>query len=119
MAANPTAPSAPAPPVAPAAAEPARPPRSLASDAWRQFRRHRPAVAGSVVLLVIIVATVLGPIVYQASATNLDYGSALKGPSPAHPFGADDRGRDLLARALVGGRVSVAVGLVAMLIAVT
>ena len=96
-----------------------RPSRTLASDVWRRFRRHRPAVAGAFVLAVVTLATVIGPIAAPATPGALDYASALQGPSPAHPLGTDDLGRDLLARALIGGRVSVAVGLTAMLIAVT
>jgi peptide/nickel transport system permease protein len=109
-----------APPVAspPAPAAP-RAPRSLASDAWRQFRHHKPAVGGVVVLTTIVIATIVGPFVYTTSPAALDPAAGLAGPSLAHPLGADDLGRDLLARVLLGGRVSVAVGLVAMLIAVT
>lgn len=118
MAASTAAPPGPATQLGPA--EPvARAPRSLVSDAIRQFRHHRLAVTGVVVLAVLIVATVFGPLVYRLSPVEMDYGSMLKGPSPAHPFGTDDLGRDLLARVLVGGRVSVAVGVSAMLIAVT
>jgi peptide/nickel transport system permease protein len=100
-------------------AVPSRPPRSLTSDALRQFRRHRPALAGSVVLGIVVVGTLLGPFVYTTPPTAMDVAHALEGPSLAHPLGTDDLGRDLLARARVGGRVSVAGGLVAMLIAVT
>jgi peptide/nickel transport system permease protein len=91
----------------------------LASDAWRQFRHHKPAVGGVVVLTTIVIATIVGPFVYTTSPAALDPAAGLAGPSLAHPLGADDLGRDLLARVLLGGRVSVAVGLVAMLIAVT
>ncbi len=102
-----------------AVSAPARPPRSLASDAWRQFRRHKPALAGTFVLCFLLLATAAGPLVYTTSGTTLDYVNTLQGPSFGHPFGTDDLGRDVLARSLVGGRVSVAVGIVAMLIAVT
>ena len=53
------------------------------------------------------------------SSDAIDYSQGLLGPSLAHPFGTDDLGRDLLARALLGGRVSTAVGVVAVLIAIT
>jgi len=91
----------------------------LASDAWRQFRHHKPAVGGVVVLVTLVIATIVGPFVYTTSPAALDPAAGLAGPSLAHPLGSDDLGRDLLARVLLGGRVSVAVGLVAMLIAVT
>src|SRR5947209_10051396 len=96
-----------------------RPTRSLWSDAWRQFRRHRLAMFGVVTLCVLLVMTLLGPLLYHQSSTNIDYSQGLLGPSLEHPFGTDDLGRDLLARALLGGRVSMAVGVVAVLIAIT
>src|SRR5947209_3324603 len=96
-----------------------RPTRSLWSDAWRQFRRHRLAMFGVVTLCVLLVMTLLGPLLYHQSSTNIDYSQGLLGPSLEHPFGTDDLGRDLLARAMLGGRVSMAVGVVAVLIAIT
>jgi peptide/nickel transport system permease protein len=57
--------------------------------------------------------------VYRASSDAIDYSQGLLGPSLAHPFGTDDLGRDLLARVLLGGRVSMAVGVFAVLIAIT
>jgi peptide/nickel transport system permease protein len=96
-----------------------RPSRSLWSDAWRQFRRHRLAMFGVVMLSLLLVTTLLGPLVYRTPTNTIDYGSGLLGPSLQHPFGTDDLGRDLLARAMLGGRVSMAVGVVAVLIAIT
>jgi peptide/nickel transport system permease protein len=96
-----------------------RPARSLWSDAWRQFRRHQLAMFGVVVFAVLLVATLIGPFVYRTSSDAIDYSAGLLGPSLAHPFGTDDLGRDLLARALLGGRVSMAVGVVAVLIMIT
>jgi peptide/nickel transport system permease protein len=96
-----------------------RPPRSLWSNAWRQFRRHHLAMAGLVVFALLLVCSVLGPLVYRTSAYAIDYSNELLGPSLAHPFGTDDLGHDLLARALLGGRVSMAVGVVAVLLAIT
>ena len=96
-----------------------RPSRSLWSDAWRQFRRHRLAMFGIVVFSILLVATLVGPFVYRTSSDAIDYSQGLLGPSLQHPFGTDDLGRDLLARVLLGGRVSMAVGVVAVLIAIT
>ncbi len=96
-----------------------RPRRSLWSDAWDQFRRHRLAMLGASVLIVLVLATLFGPLVYGASFSKLSFSESLVGPSVVHPFGTDDLGRDLLARALLGGRVSIAVGIVAVLIAIT
>ena len=96
-----------------------RPSRSLWSDAWRQFRRHRLAMFGVVVLSLLLLATLFGPLVYRVPSDSIDYSAGLLGPSLQHPFGTDDLGRDLLARAMLGGRVSMAVGVVAVLIAIT
>src|SRR5437764_9082641 len=96
-----------------------RPTRSLWSDALRQFRRHRLAMFGVFTFILLLVPTRLGPLVYRASPDAIDYSQGLLGPSLQHPFGTDDLGHDLLARALLGGRVSMAVGVVAVLIAIT
>jgi peptide/nickel transport system permease protein len=92
---------------------------SLRKSAWRQFRRHRPALVGSAVFLLLVVATLVGPLVYRVPLDAIDFTQALHGPSLAHPFGTDDLGRDLMARILLGGRVSMAVGVTAMLLSIT
>jgi peptide/nickel transport system permease protein len=90
---------------------------SLWHESWRRFRRHRLALFGAVVLAVMIVAVLLGPLVYRVPIDEIDFRAKLQGPSWAHPLGTDDLGQDLLARMLYGGRISLAVGVVAMLIA--
>src|SRR5260221_190406 len=92
---------------------------SLRKSAWRQFRQHKPALIGSAVFLTLIFATLLGPIVYRVPLDALDFTQSLHGPSLTHPFGTDDLGRDLMARVLLGGRVSMAVGVMAMLLSIT
>jgi peptide/nickel transport system permease protein len=92
---------------------------ALWRDAWRRFRRHHLALFGSVVLLVMVVAVLAGPFVYRVPIDEIDFKAKLKGPSWAHPLGTDDLGQDLLARMLYGGRISLAVGVVAMLLGVT
>jgi peptide/nickel transport system permease protein len=96
-----------------------RPATSLTSEAWRRFRRHRLALAGSVILIAMVVAVSVGPLVYRVPIDEIDFKAKLKPPSWAHPFGTDDLGQDVLARMLYGGRISLAVGLSAMLIAIT
>jgi len=93
--------------------------RSLWSEAFRRFRRHRLATFGAVVLLFMVVAVLVGPFVYRVPIDEIDFKAKLQGPSWAHPLGTDDLGQDLLARILYGGRISLAVGIAAMLIAVT
>ncbi len=102
-----------------ATADMLRPPRSLWKDAWYQFRRHQLAMAGLVTLIILILGTTLGPFIYTTEINGIDFSRAIQGPSPEHPFGTDDLGRDMLARVLWGGRVSIAVGITAVLLAIS
>jgi peptide/nickel transport system permease protein len=92
---------------------------SLWWEAWRRFRRHRLAVFGATVLGIMVVAVLLGPFVYRVPIDEIDFKSKLQHPSLAHPLGTDDLGQDLLARMLYGGRISLAVGVAAMLVAIS
>jgi peptide/nickel transport system permease protein len=103
----------------PNAVELRRPARSLWKDAWFQFKRHRLAMAGLVTFLFLVVFTLVGPIVYSTPVNEIDFTVSLQGSSAAHPFGTDDLGRDILARAMIGGRISIAVGIVSVFIAIT
>lgn len=108
--------------VLPAAAEPvgtSRQPSSLWLDTWRRFRRHGLAYWGLWVLGLLVLAVLLGPVVYKVGINDIDFKTRLAGPTWQHPLGTDDLGRDLLARVLYGGRISLAVGLAAMLTAIT
>src|ERR671923_607890 len=96
----------------------AYPPRTLWRDAWRRYRRHRLAMAGSLVLMILTLSTLVGPLLYPTPIDEIDFSVKLGGPTRLHPLGTDDLGRDLLARLLYGGRISIAVGLAAILIAI-
>jgi peptide/nickel transport system permease protein len=96
-----------------------RPPESLAADAWRRFRRHRLATFGAATLAIMVCAVLVGPLIYRVPINEIDFKAKLKAPSWAHPMGTDDLGQDLLARMLYGGRISLAVGVAAMLMAIT
>jgi len=96
-----------------------RPPESLAADAWRRFRRHRLATLGAATLAIMVVSVLVGPLIYRVPINEIDFKAKLKAPSWAHPMGTDDLGQDLLARMLYGGRISLAVGVAAMLMAIT
>src|SRR6266702_6620808 len=97
----------------------ATPAASLWDEGFRRFRRHRLAALGAVVLFAMVVAVVAGPAIYRVPINDIDFKAKLRGPSWAHPLGTDDLGQDLLARMLYGGRISLAVGVTAMLIAIT
>ncbi|MBX5444286.1 ABC transporter permease [Sphaerobacter sp.] len=96
----------------------AKKPRSLWSNAWRQYRRHKLALAGTFVLFFFIVATIVGPMLWDQSPTAIDVVNAMQGPSLQHPMGTDTLGHDVFARILWGGRVSISVGVVAMLVSI-
>jgi peptide/nickel transport system permease protein len=93
--------------------------KSLAAEAWRRFRKHRLATFGAVMLGIMVLAVLLGPMIYRVPINEIDFKAKLKTPSWAHPMGTDDLGQDVLARMLYGGRISLAVGVAAMLIAIT
>ena len=88
--------------------------RSLRQDVWRQFKKHKGAMAGLVVLTIIVLATVFGPLLYSIDPYLIETVNASAGPSLDHPLGTDNLGRDVLARLLIGGRISLAVGFAAM-----
>ena len=89
--------------------------RSLREDVWRQFKKHKGAVVGLILLAFIVFATVFGPVIYGVDPYAVDTSSTNAPPSAGHPFGTDNLGRDVLARVLVGGRISLSVGFAAML----
>ena len=99
------------------AAEPGR--RLPRPGVWREFRRHKGAVTGAVVFSVTALAVLFGSVIYDVDPQYLDYLSRNRGPSLAHPMGTDNLGRDMLARVLAGGQISLAVGIAAMVLSVT
>ena len=93
--------------------------RSQLSMAFERFRAHRPAVAGVFVLGTLALLSAAAPLIspYHPDKTALLL--IYDPPSLAHPFGTDDLGRDLATRILYGGRVSLAIGLLAVTVAVS
>src|SRR5215475_7277966 len=94
-----------------------RPRRAGGFEVWRKFRRHRMAAASSVILALLASAVLLGPLIWRVPINEIDFTARLSPPSWQHPFGTDDLGQDLLARMLYGGRISLAVGFAAMVVA--
>ena len=91
---------------------------SLWAEAWRRFRRHRMALFSLGLLTAIVLLVILGPVVWRVAIDEIDFTARLARPSWAHPMGTDDLGQDIFARVLYGGRISLAVGLVAMMMAI-
>lgn len=98
---------------APAAEQVATPARK----AWRRFIRQPAGLASGLLLLLLYAAAFLGPFVYTVSPTATNPLLATAAPSAGHWMGTDELGRDILARLLYGGRVTLSVGLVSMLVA--
>jgi peptide/nickel transport system permease protein len=88
------------------------------ADAWRRFSRHKLALASLFVLGLMVALVVFGPLVWKVAINEIDFSARLKPPSWKHPFGTDDLGQDIFARMLYGGRISLAVGLAAMSVAI-
>lgn len=96
---------------------------SLWKDAWRRLLKNKLAVFGMIVLGVMIVLVAIGPpILRWLTGISADYipadGNLIKSfpPSTQHPMGTDEQGRDILARVLQGGRISLAVGLISTIV---
>nr|WP_295785907.1 ABC transporter permease subunit [Rhodoferax sp.] len=95
--------------------------RSLWSDARRRFLRNKAAIISLAVLTLICLACVIGPWVLPHAFDSADWEAMSFPPSMAnsHFWGTDDAGRDLLVRCLIGGRISLTVGLLATISSVT
>ena len=114
---------------------PAAPPRSQWADVWDQFKTHRGAMWGMAIFVIIVLLILIGPFVYWNDPKFVPTGRdflTLRDTRPiyvvlwdadakvnwAYPLGTDNIGRDILGRLLSGGRVSLAVGLAAMVLSV-
>ncbi|MEC7800790.1 MAG: ABC transporter permease subunit [Verrucomicrobiota bacterium] len=86
---------------------------SLWGDAWIRLRANRLATASLFFFIFVSIVTILGPEMISTSYEEQDLNNAFAPPSLTHFFGTDNLGRDLLARVLHGGRISLAVGFLA------
>lgn len=95
-------------------------PASQGREIWQQFSTHKGALFGLITLGILILAVLIGPYLWVPEKLSVAQAIKLKnqGPSLQFPLGTDQLGRDMLARMLLAGRVSLAVGLVAMTIAI-
>lgn len=82
---------------------------------WRRFSRHRLAVFGAALMLVVTLLVVAAPWIAPYDPTAQDWTKRLHPPSWEHPFGTDQFGRDVLSRVLHGGRTSLISGLLPVL----
>ncbi|PKV94972.1 peptide/nickel transport system permease protein [Amycolatopsis echigonensis] len=78
---------------------------------------RKSAVAGAILLLLVVAFCFLGPLLYGTDQSHTDLASARLGPGGGHPLGTDDLGYDVLGRLMVAGRTSLIIGVLAGLIA--
>lgn len=99
------------------------PPAPAATSRWREtlgiVARNRLALFGMVVLALLVIAALIGPYIAPYGYNEVNVPDRLTGPSPAHLFGTDNLGRDVFSRVLLGARVSLLVGFVAVGISLT
>ena len=101
-------------------AAPAPRPRSQGRAIWDQFRTHKGALFGLIVLCLLVLFVVIGPLVWQPEKLRVAEARKVRnlGPSWRFPLGTDQLGRDMLYRMMQAGKVSLAVGFIAMMIAI-
>ena len=97
---------------------PSAPPDSPTRNALRLLVRHRLAMFGAVLVAIEVGLALLAPWIAPHEPNRMDYKAVLSGPTAEYPLGTDELGRDLLSRTLHGARLSLKVGIVAVLFAV-
>jgi peptide/nickel transport system permease protein len=93
--------------------------KSPSQRAWSRFRKNRGAMLAMVVLLLIHVCALFAPTLAPYPPTQINLMKRLNPPSSEHLLGTDENGRDVLSRLLYGARISLAVGLAAVVFSVT
>ena len=88
-------------------------------DLWGVLRRSKLALIGLAIVGVLVVLAIVGPTVAPYDPNDLNVRQRSLPPSLNHPFGTDDRGRDVLSRVLYGARVSLQVAVIAVGISAT
>jgi peptide/nickel transport system permease protein len=83
---------------------------------WRRFSARRLGVVGLIVVSILVLMSVAAPIVAPIDPDKVDAFAGFKPPSAAHWFGTDETGRDIWSRTIYGGRISLFVGLMAVLL---
>lgn len=87
---------------------------ALLADFVRRFLRHRLAVLGSVIVILLLLSALLGPRLAPHDPVAMDFPARLSGPSAEHLMGTDEFGRDVFSRILHGSVVSVRVAFIAV-----
>ncbi len=85
---------------------------------WRRLKRNKLAIAGLVILICMILISIFGPFLSPYNLESMDTANLYSPPSFAHLLGTDQLGRDILYRVMYAGRISIAVGFVAIILEV-
>ena len=102
-----------------AAADPQIQTRSYQLDVWNRIRRNPGAVAGLVIVTILVLAAILAPFLAQADPLAQNLAAGTQAPDAHHLFGTDKLGRDMFARILYGSRISIRIGFVAVGLAIS
>ena len=86
---------------------------------FKELRKNSTAMLGLCILLVEIILVILAPVIAPYDYTAMDILAAQQGPSAAHWFGTDELGRDIFSRVFYGGRYSISMGVLAVMISTT
>jgi peptide/nickel transport system permease protein len=92
-------------------------PIQVRSEVWRRFRKNRLAAIGMVIIAIEIAAALLAPLITFSDPADVESGASRLSPSVDHWFGTDLLGRDMYSRVVYGARISLEVGIIAVLIA--
>lgn len=90
---------------------------SFYGDSYKRLKKNKMAMFCAGVLLMLILIALFAPLIAPYDPTYQDYTAVLAAPGWAHPFGADEYGRDILSRIIYGSRVSICIGIVPQIIA--
>lgn len=90
--------------------------RSQFKDIWRRLRRNKLAMVGMVIVFVLVISAVFAPFIAPYDYAKTDFGEAFLYPSGQHLLGTDNYGRDLLSRIIYGGRISLLVSVMAVIV---
>lgn len=90
--------------------------RTFLQSVWHDFTSNKRAVAGAIILVVVVLLAIFGPMLCEYSYDQQDMSLRNASPSAAHWFGTDKMGRDIFVRILFGARISLSVGCLAAII---
>ena len=89
---------------------------TLAEIAWRRFRTNRMAIIGSLMVIFIVLYVVVGSLIYSVDVANFNDTAQRLIVNAEHPLGTDNIGRDVLARSIHGGQISLLIGIFSMIV---